>query len=234
MRMNRYWALGLFSVAGLNGPAWAALSATSPVPTGTLTFAAPTGNVGPMDSIPLMVTLTLAPDSAPFVLDGLGQVSPSNYGHFADVLPDGFQVSFASISYSFTWGGTFSQNGISGPPYRFDFTNGPGLSGVTLQPGNAVTFEFGSYTPSSGPVTPGTYVGNPLSISLDFTDSTQPDPTAGPGAPNGWRTEFTVAGSCAGCFQRTVVAAVPEPETYAMLLAGLGVMGWAVRRRKRS
>jgi autotransporter-associated beta strand protein len=29
------------------------------------------------------------------------------------------------------------------------------------------------------------------------------------------------------------IAAVPEPETYAMLLAGLGVLGWAARRRKR-
>lgn len=28
------------------------------------------------------------------------------------------------------------------------------------------------------------------------------------------------------------VAAVPEPETYAMLLAGLGLVGWAARRRK--
>lgn len=29
------------------------------------------------------------------------------------------------------------------------------------------------------------------------------------------------------------VTAVPEPETYAMLLAGLGLTGWMVRRRKR-
>lgn len=28
------------------------------------------------------------------------------------------------------------------------------------------------------------------------------------------------------------VASVPEAETYAMMLAGLGVVGWAVRRRK--
>ena len=30
----------------------------------------------------------------------------------------------------------------------------------------------------------------------------------------------------------TAVAAVPEPETYAMLLAGLGLMGYVARRRK--
>ena len=31
-----------------------------------------------------------------------------------------------------------------------------------------------------------------------------------------------------------VVAAVPEPETYAMMLAGLGVMGFMVRRRNKA
>ena len=30
----------------------------------------------------------------------------------------------------------------------------------------------------------------------------------------------------------SVTAAVPEPETYAMLLAGLGLMGTIIRRRK--
>jgi hypothetical protein len=30
----------------------------------------------------------------------------------------------------------------------------------------------------------------------------------------------------------SVVAAIPEPETYAMLLAGLGLLGWHARRRK--
>jgi hypothetical protein len=31
----------------------------------------------------------------------------------------------------------------------------------------------------------------------------------------------------------TVTAAIPEPETYAMLLAGLGLLGFAARRRKQ-
>ena len=29
-----------------------------------------------------------------------------------------------------------------------------------------------------------------------------------------------------------ITAAVPEPETYAMMLAGLGLLGVAARRRK--
>jgi len=28
------------------------------------------------------------------------------------------------------------------------------------------------------------------------------------------------------------VVAVPEPSTYAFMLAGLGVLGWVTRRRK--
>jgi hypothetical protein len=34
-------------------------------------------------------------------------------------------------------------------------------------------------------------------------------------------------------FAQEVSDPVPEPETYALLLAGLGVMGWIVRRRQR-
>ena len=33
-------------------------------------------------------------------------------------------------------------------------------------------------------------------------------------------------------FAKTVNPPVPEPETYAMMLAGLGVVGWAARRRR--
>jgi hypothetical protein len=38
-------------------------------------------------------------------------------------------------------------------------------------------------------------------------------------------------GTAGGIYAGAIAAAVPEPETYAMLLAGLGLMGAVVRRR---
>jgi hypothetical protein len=37
-----------------------------------------------------------------------------------------------------------------------------------------------------------------------------------------------------GLSVNALVSTVPEPETYALMLAGLGVIGAAVRRRKNS
>jgi hypothetical protein len=35
-------------------------------------------------------------------------------------------------------------------------------------------------------------------------------------------------------FARDITTPVPEPETYALMLAGLGAMGWVARRRKKA
>lgn len=228
MKANIWLVGGLLAAAGLSNPAWAAL-AVNPVPNGTLTFVTPVGNVGPTDSIPVMLTLTLTDDSAP-----LTPLSFDDYEKFADELPDGFMASSAYLTYSFTHGGTLSTDGIKGPPYSFSFTEGQPLGSETLQPGESLIFEFGSYAPSNGPVATGTYFGSELSVMAVFTDDTQPDPYGGPGAANGWDIYLTIASTCDDCFQRTVVTAVPEPETYAMLLTGLGMIGWVARRRKRA
>lgn len=45
-------------------------------------------------------------------------------------------------------------------------------------------------------------------------------------------TLTTTAGS--GASNATISMAIPEPETYAMLLAGLGLMGFIARRRQRN
>jgi hypothetical protein len=43
----------------------------------------------------------------------------------------------------------------------------------------------------------------------------------------------TYLGAQNGAVNLAAVAAVPEPETYAMLLAGLGLMAGIVRRRQK-
>ena len=42
-----------------------------------------------------------------------------------------------------------------------------------------------------------------------------------------------MAGSYLGSIQVQGVSAIPEPQTWALLLAGLGVMGFAARRRRQ-
>lgn len=57
--------------------------------------------------------------------------------------------------------------------------------------------------------------------------------------PSAGNYHVDITGTATGSFGGTYavglqVAAVPEPETYAMLLAGLGVMGAIARRRKQA
>jgi hypothetical protein len=44
---------------------------------------------------------------------------------------------------------------------------------------------------------------------------------------------YTIAGNHFAIDNLTFSAAVPEPETYAMLLAGLGMIGFVGRRRRK-
>lgn len=48
------------------------------------------------------------------------------------------------------------------------------------------------------------------------------------------RVTGTGIGEFGGVYKGTIaVAPVPEPEIYAMMVVGMGVMGWAARRKKR-
>ena len=127
----------------------------------------------------------------------------------------------AAAAGGFTFATTADVNGLLG---SLPLTGGewPGYKAIM---GDAPNREliWGSYDDG----TPGN-VGWAFSFSGDSTWSFVDDATASNGVPNGGSPD---ADMNIWAYQ-TGVAAVPEAETYALMLAGLGVLGAAVRRRK--
>lgn len=91
---------------------------------------------------------------------------------------------------------------------------GPGPTDFAWTNGDAVTYTNWS----SGE--PNNYGGNENSVHT-YTDGTWND------LPSG----SDYSGPKYGVVE---IAPVPEPETYAMLAAGLAVLGWTARRRKQA
>jgi hypothetical protein len=119
---------------------------------------------------------------------------------------------------------TFRFGGLAIYPsgYSFYFGNNPGDPGFggqlqgTLGAGQSKDFVFGVYVPDAN-LQPGRY-GFSVTFKVIDTLPTPFDPF-----PRSF--DASLKGEWA-------VVAVPEPETYAMLLAGLGLIGAAVRRKR--
>jgi hypothetical protein len=127
---------------------------------------------------------------------------------------------------------------------------------IEIAAGASRDFYFGSFIPDPNPAAAGNYVfhnaelfvavfgqqyeevpllddnGDPI---LD--DQENPIFTLAPvGEPK--ELNFSVGQTCPtfedSCgFSRTVLAPIPEPQTYALFGAGLGLLGWSVSRRRR-
>ena len=136
----------------------------------------------------------------------------------ADLIPGNGQ--YVDLDGSTSNSGLFSNNVnlAGGTTYTLSFDLGGSHRGTA----ETVNVNFGStaasYTLSSA---------DPFStLSLNFT----------PGSNGSYGISYlNVGGDNVGALLDNVsVSAVPEPETYAMLLAGLGLMGFIARRRKTS
>jgi hypothetical protein len=222
------------------------LAAQAALPTVDVSFTQSSGVVGPTDVIEVWVTLTVQPSSSPLVFDA---TSGAPFGFNPADLPvqgqnnAGELSDFASYTYVqtntyFGCSGTFTDpvNTCDPGAYAFDFhtNNEPGkpsfnfLPSVNLAPGASTTYLFGTFTPV-GTVAEGTYTfyRSGATIVFDGLDATGQNifkyVTLGETCP---------AGEEAACaFTRTVVG-VPEPQTYALLMAGLLGVGWVARRRR--
>ena len=139
--------------------------------------------------------------------------------------------------FTFNLGGTSSVSDISG----ITFANGLGDAFVVT--GNEKNSPFSLFTYGIGCLdtranrcvnggSGGGYV-DPLNFTVknklisDFAFK-----STGNGTPAYFSADVINGVGDTGTVGATPVSAVPEPETYAMMLAGLGLMGTIVRRRK--
>lgn len=226
----------------LGALAFGCITQAQAAPSGTLTFLEPHAVVAPTDTIPVWMRLTLDAGSEPLTLDasapGFG-IDPALVP--AEILP--LERAFLSTVLISTAEPT--SLGWVGPPYAFaPNVNGSnsvnGLATFTLAAGASHDFLLGTFTPSHGPVAPGTYSISDVLLTLILVGP----PGGGEDSPYpGHLAQFLpLAQVCAGgepcaLFTRTVsamtVSAVPEPSTYATMLAGLGLVGWIALRRRQ-
>jgi len=131
--------------------------------------------------------------------------------------PDGTRSLFAdggnaSTVMSLTGGGAFDVFGFDGASYWFGASGTLNVIGNYLAGGSiSSSFAVGSQWQTFA------LTGYTGLVSLTFQDSQSGSFLVAPGF---------------GVDNIQLVAAIPEPETYAMLLAGLGLLGFAARRRK--
>ena len=212
------------------------------------TFRDPVGTVGPTDTIEMWVTLTSVgthavrfdirepdPFGLPegFILPAEGfEISPQNGP--PELLPFDYYESINRYFFRFNSSDAFSAGGRQSP-YQYGLPN-DGRGWLDMPPlfelaaGDSMDVHLYSLTPRGGMAAPGTYqafnvgvalavygydVTGDIRLEADVFSATTCDGQVGPGCS----------------FTRTVTA-VPEPTSVAMLLAGLGVVGVAVARRR--
>lgn len=143
-------------------------------------------------------------------------LSPDAVGSFAVYFVD--DIATQSISQSFQV--------LDGGQYNVGFSAYLPLNG-SLNPGDisfSITSEFTSQSVLLSALPAQTWLGNNVVFDL-------------PAGAYTLSFTFTPVGTGFGkdiLIDRVYVAAVPEPGTYALFLAGLGIMGLIASRRRRS
>jgi hypothetical protein len=169
-------------------------------------------SVDPGEAIPPTLTFTL---NANGTISGYAN-SPNGYTFF-DVLFNTPTQGFYNLSYP--------EYEFSSPRMQGPAAGGSGLSG-SLNDG---------WVNSSGPLTTASWtIGDPgtfTSVSQLLTPNANGYVLFVSTMPwdGGQYADFVAA---SGTITGSPLPAVPEPETYAMLIAGLSLIGFAARRRK--
>ncbi len=231
--MKSFLMMGAAAAALMTAPAQAAVIAT-------LNFTQPTGTVFSNQSIDVYLRLTLDPSSDALTSDAGGTPTsgfdPTSYTGPIDLTDPNTRIVFNEF---FECSGTFTAVCGDGPPYDFTFSyaqpNFIGPVDFNLQPGDSFEWLFGTFTPTGGNAPAGTYTfynaGAIVQLYNPGADLNDPS--------DDLFDSITLAQTCPGedaacAFTRQVLAApdgVPEPAAWALMLAGFGLVGSAMRRR---
>jgi PEP-CTERM motif len=208
----------------------------------SLTFVQPTGTVFSNQSVDIQLRLTLDPASDALTTDGSGfptsGYNPADYTGPIDLNDPATRIFLNEGAYC---GGSFNNGCNPGAAYDFNFNyaqpNFISPLDFDLQPGESYEWLFGSFSPVGGNAAAGTYTFFNASALIEIYNP-GPDPLSGSDDQYGF---ITFAQTCPGqeeecTFSRDVIAApggVPEPASWAMMLAGFGLVGAAARRRAK-
>lgn len=153
----------------------------------------------------------------------------------ADFSTDGlisFDIDFASLG-SATLGYTVSAadlaDGLSLSAVLRNYT-GQGIGAYTFSLSSGLFGNLGTVTRQFGGLSDITFSGADAIVKfspMEFLDVEIGNPLGNGGV------DWTIVGLNARDTFNITVSAVPEPETLALLLSGLGAVGWITRRRRK-
>jgi hypothetical protein len=207
--------------------------------TAPLLVALLSASAGAHASITLTTTMTNGQEStpvAPTLTDGITS-RPISSGTATFVINDAMtSMSFEAIVNNIDFTGTQTAD------VNDNLTNAHIHAGANVPPAtNSVVWgfigsPFNDTNPTNTVVTPFTTgVGGTVTGTWDEPEGNNTTFTAQLGNILGGRAyiNFHTVQFPGGEIRGALIAPIPEPETYALMLAGLGAVGWIGRRRKQ-